>query len=133
MKVSYYPGCTLKTKAKNMDVTLFASLKALGVEVEELPRWNCCGAVLSLADDDLLHLIAPVRNLIRAQEQGAEILLTACSMCYNTLARANGIIKNDEAIGQRLFCFIICIGRREAICPPGFGIRSEDLFQRPEH
>jgi heterodisulfide reductase subunit B len=96
MKVSYYPGCTLKTKAKNMDTTLVGSLKALGVDVEELPRWNCCGAVLSLSDDDLLHLIAPVRNLIRAMEQGSEILITACSMCYNTLARANLIVRNDK-------------------------------------
>ena len=96
MKVSYYPGCTLKTKARNMDETVTASLRALGADVEELPRWNCCGAVISLADDDLLHLIAPVRDLIRVQEAGNPIVVTACSMCYNTLARANRIVRDDE-------------------------------------
>jgi len=96
MKVSYYPGCTLKTKAKNLDETVTGSLKALEARVEELPRWNCCGAVLSLADDDLLHLIAPLRVLIRVQEAGNQIAVTACSMCYNTLARVNQIIHNDE-------------------------------------
>lgn len=95
MKISYYPGCTLKTKAKNLDHAAIASLAALGVEVEEIERWNCCGAVHSLTADDLIHQVGPVRNLIRAKEQGADKLVTLCSMCYNTLARANLIMKND--------------------------------------
>ena len=96
MDISYYPGCTLKTRAKNLESSALASLKALGVEFEELPRWNCCGAVYSLADDDLIHLIAPVRDLIRVKERGHDTVLTLCSMCYNTLARANELMKSDE-------------------------------------
>jgi len=96
MKISYYPGCTLKTKAKNLETSAIASMEALGVEVEELDRWNCCGAVYSLSDDDLIHQVAPVRNLIRAKEQGADKLVTICSMCYNTLARANLVMKENE-------------------------------------
>lgn len=95
MKISYYPGCTLKTKAKNLDRAAIASLEALGVEVKEIERWNCCGAVHSLTADDLIHQVGPVRNLVRAKEQGADRLVTLCSMCYNTLARANRIMKND--------------------------------------
>jgi heterodisulfide reductase subunit B len=96
MKISYYPGCTLKTKAKNLDKAAIASLEALGVEVQEIERWNCCGAVHSLTADDLIHQVGPVRNLVRAKEQGADRLVTLCSMCYNTLARANQIMQNDE-------------------------------------
>ncbi|MGC9197101.1 MAG: CoB--CoM heterodisulfide reductase iron-sulfur subunit B family protein [Syntrophobacteraceae bacterium] len=96
MKVSYYPGCTLKTKAKHLEDSALASLAALGVEIRELPRWNCCGAVHSLADDDLIHHVAPVRDLIRAMDEGSERLVTLCSMCYNTLARANLLMRNDE-------------------------------------
>ncbi len=96
MKISYYPGCTLKTKAKNLDRAAIASLEALGVEVQEIERWNCCGAVHSLTADDLIHQVGPVRNLVRAKEQGADRLVALCSMCYNTLARANQIMKNDE-------------------------------------
>ena len=95
MKISYYPGCTLKTKAKNLDIAAVASLETLGVEVEEIKRWNCCGAVHSLTADDLIHQVGPVRNLIRAKEMGADKLVTLCSMCYNSLARANEIMKND--------------------------------------
>lgn len=96
MKASYYPGCTLKTKAKNLEDAALASLEALGIRLEELPRWNCCGAVHSLADDDLIHHVAPVRDLIRAKEQGSDKIVTLCSMCYNSLARANLLMRNDE-------------------------------------
>ncbi len=96
MKISYYPGCTLKSKAKNLEDSALASLEALGIEVEEIDRWNCCGAVYSLTNDDLIHMVGPVRNLIRAKEQGADKVVTLCSMCYNTLARANELMKTDE-------------------------------------
>ncbi|MBT3219663.1 MAG: CoB--CoM heterodisulfide reductase iron-sulfur subunit B family protein [Proteobacteria bacterium] len=96
MKISYYPGCTLKTKAMNLNLAAIKAMEVLGVELDELPRFNCCGAVYSLTNDDLLHQIAPVRVLARALEQGADKLLTLCPMCYNTLARANLLMKNDE-------------------------------------
>jgi heterodisulfide reductase subunit B len=96
MKISYYPGCTLKTKAKNFEDSALASLAALGIEVAELPRWNCCGAVYSLADDDLIHQVAPVRVLVRAKDEGADKLLTLCSQCYNVLARANRLMREDR-------------------------------------
>lgn len=95
MKISYYPGCTLKYKARNLETAALASLDALGIQVEEMDRWNCCGAVYSLAADDLIHMVGPVRNLIRAKEQGADKVVTLCSMCYNTLARVNQLMKND--------------------------------------
>lgn len=96
MKIGYYPGCTLKAKAKNLEDSAVAAMQALGVEMVELERWNCCGAVHNLADDDLVHYLAPVRDLIRAHEQGFDTVVTLCSMCYNTLARANLLIREDE-------------------------------------
>ena len=96
MKVKYYPGCTLKSKAKNLEEAAVAAMKELGVEMEEIERWNCCGAVYSLTEDDLIHQVAPIRDLIRVKEQGGRKVVTLCSMCYNTLARANQLMKNDE-------------------------------------
>jgi len=95
MKLGYYPGCTLKTKAANLEQAAMAALDHLGIEFTELSRWNCCGAVFSLADDDLIHQVAPVRNLIRAAQQGCDTVVTICSQCYNTLARANKLVRDD--------------------------------------
>jgi heterodisulfide reductase subunit B len=95
MSLAYYPGCTLKTRARNLEEPAVASMEALGLKLDEIPRWNCCGAVYSLADDDLIHQVAPVRNLIRAKEQGKDELVTLCAFCFNTLKRANLLMKED--------------------------------------
>ncbi|MBN2564249.1 MAG: CoB--CoM heterodisulfide reductase iron-sulfur subunit B family protein [Candidatus Eisenbacteria bacterium] len=96
MRLPYYPGCTLKTTARNLEDSALAVAQVLGIELVELPRWNCCGVVTSLTDDDLMRHLAPVRNLIRVQEMNAEglvdcemRLVTLCSMCFNTLKRTN--------------------------------------------
>ncbi len=106
MKISYYPGCTLKTKARNLEQTALAALDALDIEVEELERWNCCGAVFSLSDDDLIHQVAPVRDLIRAKDAGADQVMTLCSQCYNVLARANRLMREDEEKRKTLNLFM---------------------------
>lgn len=95
MKVTYYPGCTLKANAKNFEDSALYSLEQLNIEVEELSRWNCCGTVFSLATDDLIHHMAPIRNLIRVKESGSDRVMTLCAMCYNTLKRANERMKAD--------------------------------------
>ena len=106
MKIAYYPGCTLKTKAKNLEDSAIAALAKLGIEAVELERWNCCGAVYSLADDDLIHQVAPVRVLTRAKDQGFDKVMTLCSQCYNTLARANRLIREDEEKRKTLNLFM---------------------------
>lgn len=89
MKLSYYPGCTLKNHAKNFEDSTLCSLKQLGISVEEIPRWNCCGTVFSLSTDDLIHHLGPIRNLIRVKETDSDSVMTLCSMCYHTLKAAN--------------------------------------------
>jgi heterodisulfide reductase subunit B len=106
VKIAYYPGCTLKTKAKNLEDSAIAALAKLGIETVELERWNCCGAVYSLADDDLIHQVAPVRVLTRAKDQGFDKVMTLCSQCYNTLARANRLMKEDEEKAKTLNLFM---------------------------
>ncbi len=106
MDLSYYPGCTLKTKAKNFEDSAIALMAALGINLIELPRWNCCGTVYSLAEDDLVHHIAPVRTLIRVKETGSGKVATLCSFCYNTLERANLLVKNSEEKRKTLNSFM---------------------------
>lgn len=94
-RISYYPGCALKSSAKGFEDAARASLLMMGVDLVEISNWNCCGVVSSLINDDLIHHLSPVRNLIRAREQGSNTLITLCSMCYNTLSRANLMMRNE--------------------------------------
>lgn len=106
MKLSYYPGCTMKNHAANFEASLLFSMRHLGTEVEELDRWNCCGTVMALAQDDIMRQLAPIRNLIRVKEANASRVMTACSMCYNTLKRANGRVRLEPAVRERMNAFM---------------------------
>ncbi len=87
-KYAYYPGCTLYTKSKNLDLCARETAQILGVELKELETWNCCGAIFSTVQDDLANQVAPIRNLIEAQKISNK-LVTLCAACYNVLKRSN--------------------------------------------
>ena len=106
MKVTYYPGCTLKNAASNFEDSTLYSLDQLGTSVEELDKWYCCGTVFSMATDDLIHHLAPIRNLIRVKESGSDSVMTVCAMCYNTLKRANQRMKNDPESLEKINNFM---------------------------
>ncbi len=106
MSVLYFPGCTLKNKAENFDQSFVSSMAGLGVDMKELDRWNCCGTVFSMASDDLMSQLAPIRNLLRAEQQGADALLAPCSMCYNTLARAKHFVAQEPDRLEKLHSFM---------------------------
>ena len=97
MKICYYPGCTLKTKAKDLDAYARKSAKALGVEMEEIENWQCCGAVYPTARDEVATKLSAVRALDYAKNNGGK-LLTLCSACHNVIKRVNDDMKNDENI-----------------------------------
>lgn len=88
MIFSYYPGCTLKTKAKELDVYARKSAEALGVTMEEIPDWQCCGAVYPMASDEIATKLSAVRALQSAKEKEQD-LLTLCSACHHVLKRVN--------------------------------------------
>ncbi len=102
LKIPYFPGCTLKTTAANFELSAMKSVEKLGIEMVELPKWNCCGTVSSLSSDDLMKHLAPVRDFIRVEEMNENgivdneyRMLTLCSMCFNTLKRTNERVKTS--------------------------------------
>jgi heterodisulfide reductase subunit B len=76
---------------------LQASFSSLGLELRELPHWYCCGTTFTLARDNRMSLIAPLRILSKAQKENGAVLVP-CSICYNTLKRANFILKQDPEV-----------------------------------
>lgn len=100
MKYSYFPGCTLKTKGKQLDIWGRASAQALGFTLEELPQWQCCGAVYPMATDEIAPRLSSVRALVSAQELGHD-LVTLCSACHHVIKRVNNDMAHDETIRDR--------------------------------
>ncbi len=100
MKYSYYPGCTLKTKAKDLDAYARASARALGFELEEIECWQCCGGVYPLGTDEIASKLSSVRALNEAKEKEQD-LVTLCSACHHVIKRVNDDMKNVEDIRTR--------------------------------
>ena len=93
MIYSYYPGCTLKDRAKRLDACARASAAALGMELKELPQWQCCGAVYPQASDEIASRLSAVRALMNAEEGR---LVTMCSACHHVIKRTNYDWNQDE-------------------------------------
>ncbi len=88
MKVSYFPGCTLKNKAKDLDVYAYRSAEALGVTLEEIENWQCCGGVFTTAGNEIATKLSSVRALKDASDKG-QPLVTVCSACHNVIKQTN--------------------------------------------
>lgn len=100
MIYSYYPGCTLRNKAKDLDRYARESAKILGFELQEIENWQCCGGVYPLGTDEIATKLSSVRALNEAKEKGQD-LVTLCSACHHVIKRVNDDMKNVEDIRTR--------------------------------
>jgi len=81
---AYYPGCTLHATAKEYDVSARLVCEKLGIGLEELPDWTCCGASSAHTTNETLAVALPVRDLHTAEKMGKP-LAVACALCFNRL------------------------------------------------
>lgn len=100
MKYSYFPGCTLRNKTKELDTYARSCAEILGFTLEELPDWQCCGGVYPLGHDEIGRKLPSVRALNAAKEQGQD-LVAVCSACYHVLKRVNHDMATDADIQSR--------------------------------
>ena len=101
MKVSYFPGCTLKTKAKDLDIYARRSAAALGIELCEVDNWQCCGGVFVSVKDEIATKLSSVRALVAARDKN-EPLVTVCSACHNVIKQTNHAILTDEDFAAKV-------------------------------
>jgi heterodisulfide reductase subunit B len=95
MKYSYYPGCSLDTTAKEFDLSTKAVMRELGIELEELQDWSCCGGSVAGGVSHDVGMALAARNVVLAQNQNTD-LLAACSGCYNKSAKAAKALENQQ-------------------------------------
>jgi heterodisulfide reductase subunit B len=104
MGIAYFPGCTLSTKASGYDSSGRAVAKALGLPLEELPEWQCCGATFPLATDNCMALIAPARILAQAQKAGDHVT-ALCAVCFHVLRRTQNFLRQHPESLERINWF----------------------------
>ncbi|MBE6667975.1 MAG: disulfide reductase [Ruminococcaceae bacterium] len=101
MKVSYFPGCTLRTKAKELDLYARRSAEVLGIELCEIEDWQCCGGVFVSAKDEIASKLSSVRALRAARDENMP-LVTVCSACHNVIKQTNHAMQTDETFANRV-------------------------------
>lgn len=106
MKLAYFPGCTLETKALGFNRSATQVASALGIDLIELPEWNCCGATFPLLADNLLDLVGPARNLVSTAEAGYDTLVVSCATCFNVLRRTNHALLHDPEKREKINLFM---------------------------
>lgn len=88
-KVAYYPGCALEGSAGPYDRSTRALVKSLGLEMDTLNDWNCCGAMEVKNVHPMLQTYMSARNLAIASEQmGYDTVMAPCNGCYHNLKKA---------------------------------------------
>lgn len=105
MIFSYYPGCTLKNKAKQLDVYARQSALKLGFELVELPEFQCCGGVFTTSGDEIATKLAAVRAL-KAARAAKTPLVTVCSACHNVIKQTNHAMNTDTEFADRVNRYI---------------------------
>jgi heterodisulfide reductase subunit B len=101
MKVSYFPGCTLKNKAKDLDLYSYKTAEVLGVTLEEIEEWQCCGGVFTTANDEVATKLSSVRALKYAADKG-QPLVTVCSACHNVIKQTNHAMQTNSQFADKV-------------------------------
>lgn len=108
MKYSYFPGCSLKGLGRAYEESLLPVMKHLGVELQELDDWNCCGATAYMSVDEAKAGVLAARNLAIAEKTGPHDLLTPCSACYLVLNKTKHNIDDFPEIRESIHRALRC-------------------------
>ena len=95
MKLAYYPGCVARSTGREYEISTRAVSRALGIELEEIDDWNCCGA--THVSNELVSTALAARNLVRTELP----VMASCSICYSRL-RAAMIHLKDRKVRERV-------------------------------
>ena len=102
MKVSYYPGCSLEATAKHYNTSVEQVSQALGIEMEDIPDWSCCGSSPALKMNRFLSISLSAFNLAQIEKQGLTDVLVPCPFCFRRLLSAQEEIQQDEELKKRV-------------------------------
>jgi heterodisulfide reductase subunit B len=100
MKALFYPGCSMQRNARPYLDSLQAIRADIGLELEEIEDWNCCGATEYMSVHRVPAHALVGRNLALASRQASEtdVLTAGCSACYLNLAKTDAQMREDPRL-----------------------------------
>jgi heterodisulfide reductase subunit B len=99
---AYYPGCSLKASAKSYEIASLRVTEALGMALDEIEDWNCCGSSEYFSLNSLPAYSLVARNLSLAAQNGPGDLVAPCSMCYVNLHKTDKYMKQEPELNEQV-------------------------------
>jgi len=131
-RLLYYPGCSMSGTAQGYAKSLAAVSGPLGLQLDEVPDWNCCGASEYFSIGPLQGYALVARNLALAERQevdGERTLVAPCSLCFVNLAKTARYLRQDPALAGQVND---ALGTASLSCTPG-AVEVRHLFEVIAH
>src|SRR6266496_72400 len=95
-RAAYDPGCALEVTGHAYNRSTKEVGKALGLKLDEVRNWNCCGAMEVKNIDPKVQTYLSSRVMaIAAHEMKAATVMAPCNGCYHNLKKAEYDLAND--------------------------------------
>lgn len=100
----YYPGCSMDGSGRAYGESLAIVCERLGISLEEIDDWNCCGAFEYAAISQKRAYALVGRNLALAERQrnGSDTLVAPCSACFLNLAKTDYTLRGDKRLSASI-------------------------------
>jgi len=102
VKYAYYPGCSLHSTAKEYDKSLRAVYEKVGIELEEVKNWICCGSSWAHPTSKLLSLALPLKNLAEIEKSGFGEVIVPCAACFSRFKIALHAVDNEPQLAAEV-------------------------------
>ena len=94
MKYAFFPGCVSQGGTPELYPAAMLIFQRLGIEVEEIRGWTCCGAGVMQEKNQLFADTLNARTFAKAEQLGLPIM-TICSTCQGVMSQANLRLRRD--------------------------------------
>ena len=101
MRFAYYPGCTATSTSTEYDESVRETTQRLGIDLEDIPEWTCCGASSGHIISQELATALPSRNLALANRMSLAIV-SPCPACSLRLKIAEHELRKDPELRSRI-------------------------------
>jgi len=96
-RVAYYPGCSLHGTAKELDSSFVGTAARLGVDLAEIPGWECCGNTAAHATNRVLATALPANEMAKVKDDmGLERVAVPCAACFGRFMATNHAVADAE-------------------------------------
>lgn len=115
MTYLYYPGCSLRCSGRSYEESLLPVFEKVGLRLEELADWNCCGATAYMAVDESAAFRLALRNLAIAEQsangsEGPAQVVAPCAACYMVLQKAQHRVAEYPAFAREVAADLAAVG-----------------------